>query len=148
MSCLVPQSCSRRLCRVVRIYSVGLMLPTTALMTMVYIRMGFMSALPLGMACLVLLWAVVFLPQLYYDSISYTRHSHWLLVEKGIIMRTAALIPSGQIQYLAVSRTLVERISGVCTLSLVTSAGRVRLPGLEPAEAARLRMLMEGRYGK
>ena len=64
-----------------------------------------------------------------------------LLVRRGVLVTRLSVVPYGRMQLVEVTTGLMERMFGLSTVKLHTAAARsdARIPGLEPAEAARLR---------
>jgi len=71
----------------------------------------------------------------------YTERADDLLVRRGLAFRQLVVVPYGRMQYVDVTAGPVERRFGLVTVQLHTAAAATdaRIPGLEPAEAARLR---------
>ena len=64
-----------------------------------------------------------------------------LLVRRGVLVRRLSVVPYGRMQFVDVTAGPVERSFGLATVRLHTAAAAsdARIPGLEAAEAARLR---------
>ena len=64
-----------------------------------------------------------------------------LLVRRGVLVSRLSVVPYGRMQLVEVTAGMMERMFGLSTVKLHTAAARsdARIPGLEPAEAARLR---------
>ena len=64
-----------------------------------------------------------------------------LLVQRGLMIRRLSVVPYGRMQFVDVTAGPVERSFGLATVRLHTAAAATdaRIPGLEAAEAARLR---------
>jgi membrane protein YdbS with pleckstrin-like domain len=64
-----------------------------------------------------------------------------LLVRRGVMVRRLSVVPYGRMQFVDVTAGPVERSFGLATVRLHTAAAAsdARIPGLEAAEAARLR---------
>ena len=64
-----------------------------------------------------------------------------LLVGRGVLFRRLSVVPYGRMQYVEVTAGPIERLFGLATVKMHTAAfaSDARIPGLEPAEAARLR---------
>ncbi len=71
----------------------------------------------------------------------YLERDEDLLVRRGVMIRRLSVVPYGRMQFVEVTAGLVERMFGLSTVKLHTAAARsdARIPGLEAAEAARLR---------
>jgi uncharacterized protein len=76
-----------------------------------------------------------------YRSWGYCERAEDLLVRRGVMIRRLSVVPYGRMQFVEVTAGLVERIFKLSTVKLHTAAARsdARIPGLDPAEAARLR---------
>jgi uncharacterized protein len=64
-----------------------------------------------------------------------------LLVGRGVLVRRLSVVPYGRMQFVEVTAGPVERLFNLSTVKLHTAAAAsdARIPGLEVAEAARLR---------
>jgi len=64
-----------------------------------------------------------------------------LLVRRGLMIRRLSVVPYGRMQFVDVTAGPIERSFGLATVRLHTAAEATdaRIPGLEAAEAARLR---------
>jgi membrane protein YdbS with pleckstrin-like domain len=64
-----------------------------------------------------------------------------LLVRRGVLVRRLSVVPYGRMQFVDVTAGPVERSFGLATVRLHTAAAAsdARIPGLEAADAARLR---------
>lgn len=64
-----------------------------------------------------------------------------LLVRRGLMVRRLSVVPYGRMQFVDVTAGPIERSLGLATVRLHTAAAATdaRIPGLEAAEAARLR---------
>jgi uncharacterized protein len=64
-----------------------------------------------------------------------------LLIRRGLLVRRLSVVPYGRMQFVDVTAGPVERSFGLATVRLHTAAAAsdARIPGLETAEAARLR---------
>jgi uncharacterized protein len=76
-----------------------------------------------------------------YRAWGYLERDEDLLVRRGVMFRRLSVVPYGRMQFVEVTAGLVERVFGLSTVKLHTAAAHsdARIPGLEPAEAARLR---------
>ena len=74
-------------------------------------------------------------------SWAYTERDEDLMVSRGVLVRRVTVVPYGRMQFLDVTAGPVERAFGLATVQLHTAAAATdaRIPGLEAAEAARLR---------
>ncbi len=64
-----------------------------------------------------------------------------LLVGRGVMVQRLSVVPYGRMQFVEVTAGPIERLFSLSTVKLHTAAAHsdARIPGLEPAEAARLR---------
>jgi len=76
-----------------------------------------------------------------YWAWGYLERDEDLLVRRGVMFRRLSVVPYGRMQFVEVTAGAVERVFGLATVKLHTAAAHsdARIPGLEPAEAARLR---------
>jgi uncharacterized protein len=72
---------------------------------------------------------------------SYAERQDDLMVRRGVLVRRQSVIPYGRMQFIDVTAGPVERSLGLATVRMHTAAAAsdARIPGLERAEAARLR---------
>jgi hypothetical protein len=71
----------------------------------------------------------------------YCERSRDLLVRRGVMVRRLTVVPYGRMQLVEATSGAAERLFGLATIKLHTAAAATdaRIPGLEPAEATRLR---------
>lgn len=76
-----------------------------------------------------------------WRSWGYQERDEDLLVRRGVMVRRLSVVPYGRMQFVEVTAGLVERLFGLSTVKLHTAAAGsdARIPGLDAAEAARLR---------
>jgi membrane protein YdbS with pleckstrin-like domain len=74
-------------------------------------------------------------------SWGYAERENDLLVRHGLLTRHLSIVPYARMQFVDVSAGPLERLFNLATVQLHTAAAAsdARVPGLEPAEAARLR---------
>ncbi|MGH8969669.1 MAG: PH domain-containing protein [Actinomycetes bacterium] len=74
-------------------------------------------------------------------SWGYAERADDLLVTRGIIYRQLVVVPYGRMQFVDVTAGPLDRRFGLATVQLHTAAAATdaQIPGLVPAEAARLR---------
>ena len=72
---------------------------------------------------------------------AYQEREEDLVVSRGVMFRRQSVVPYGRMQFVDVTAGPVERIFKLSTVKLHTAAAAsdARIPGLEQAEAARLR---------
>ena len=71
----------------------------------------------------------------------YAERSDDLMVRRGVMIRRQSVIPYGRMQFIDVTAGPVERSLGLATVRMHTAAAAsdARIPGLDQAEAAKLR---------
>jgi membrane protein YdbS with pleckstrin-like domain len=71
----------------------------------------------------------------------YAERNDDLMVRRGVMIRRQSVIPYGRMQFIDVTAGPVERSLGLSTLRMHTAAAAsdARIPGLERAQAAKLR---------
>jgi uncharacterized protein len=71
----------------------------------------------------------------------YTERHDDLMVRRGVMIRRQSVIPYGRMQFIDVTAGPIERSLGLATLRMHTAAAAsdARIPGLERAQAAKLR---------
>ncbi|MCW2543625.1 MAG: rane-flanked domain protein [Frankiales bacterium] len=74
-------------------------------------------------------------------SWGYLERADDLIVARGVLVRRVTVVPYGRMQFLDVTAGPYERAFGLATVQLHTAAAAsdARIPGLEKAEADRLR---------
>ena len=74
-------------------------------------------------------------------SWGYAERAEDLLVTRGILFRQLVVVPYGRMQFVDVTAGPLDRRFGLATVQLHTAAAATdaQIPGLVPAEAARLR---------
>lgn len=75
------------------------------------------------------------------SAIGYAEQDDDLLVRRGIMWRQIVVVPYGRLQYVDVQAGPVDRLLGISRVQLHTASASTdaAIPGLLPAEAARLR---------
>jgi hypothetical protein len=71
----------------------------------------------------------------------YQERNEDLIVARGVMVRRLSVVPYGRMQFVEVTAGPIERLFELSTVKLHTAAAAsdARIPGLERAEAARLR---------
>lgn len=71
----------------------------------------------------------------------YQERNEDLIVARGVMVRRLSVVPYGRMQFVEVTAGPIERVFQLSTVKLHTAAAAsdARIPGLERAEAARLR---------
>ena len=74
-------------------------------------------------------------------AIGYAEREDDLLVRRGVMFRTLVVVPYGRMQYVDVQAGPLDRAFGIAQVQLYTASSGTdaAIPGLPPAEAARLR---------
>ena len=143
MACAIPQKCAPRFRTLLRLY---LCAPLAVSIVWLVLALAYLSPLDRlisGGVTAALIVGAAFLPGMYYERLHYTRYPGWLKLERGLFLRTIILVPRGQIICTRLRRGPLERMLGLATVILVTTADRVTLPGLTREESARLRELVD-----
>jgi membrane protein YdbS with pleckstrin-like domain len=98
---------------------------------------GAAAAAVVAVAALVTLWFV----RRRVRAWSYTERDDDLIVSRGVLVRRLSVVPYGRMQFVDVTAGPAERAFRLATVKLHTAAAAsdARIPGLERAEAARLR---------
>ena len=75
------------------------------------------------------------------SAIGYAEQDDDLLVRRGVMWRQIVVVPYGRLQYVEVQAGPVDRLFGITQVQLHTASASTdaTIPGLPPAEAARLR---------
>ncbi|WP_149552733.1 PH domain-containing protein [Streptomyces marokkonensis] len=94
------------------------------------------AALPLAL----LVWGWVMLER-NWRSWRYAERADDLLISRGVLWRQETVVPYGRMQLVEVTSGPVERHFGLASVQLHTAAAATdaTIPGLDPAEAERLR---------
>ncbi|MGF1662693.1 MAG: PH domain-containing protein [Kineosporiaceae bacterium] len=87
-----------------------------------------------------LVWSAVLVPA-RVRSWGYAEREDDLMVRRGVLFRSLTVVPYGRMQYVDVNAGPLDRLFGVATVQLHTASAATdaTIPGLVPAEAARLR---------
>ena len=111
-----------------------------ALAVAITTRIWWLTALILvvGAVIMVLRWIVV---GRNWASWGYAEREDDLYITNGVLFRTLITVPYGRMQLVEVRTTPLQRAYGLATVQLVTASASTdaAIPGLLPAEAARLR---------
>ncbi|MEU3899989.1 PH domain-containing protein [Streptomyces sp. NPDC045251] len=97
---------------------------------------AFLALLPLALAA----WGWVMLER-NWRSWRYAERADDLLISRGVLWREETVVPYGRMQLVEVTSGPVERHFGLASVQLHTAAAATdaTIPGLDPAEAERLR---------
>ena len=93
-----------------------------------------------AVAALLFVWAAVLVPR-QVRAIGYAERDDDLLIRHGVMFRALVVVPYGRMQFVDVHAGPLDRWAGVAAVQLHTAsaASDAAIPGLPPAEAARLR---------
>ncbi|SER08018.1 PH domain-containing protein [Microlunatus flavus] len=82
-----------------------------------------------------------FLVRRTYRSWGYVEREDDLYITSGVLFRSLIAVPYGRMQLVEVASGPLERAFGLATVTLKTASAETdaSIPGLDPAEAARLR---------
>jgi membrane protein YdbS with pleckstrin-like domain len=85
--------------------------------------------------------ACLFVVYRRFRAWAYQERDEDLVVSRGVMFRRQSVVPYGRMQFVDVTAGPVERLFKLSTVKLHTAAAAsdARIPGLERAEAARLR---------
>jgi uncharacterized protein len=99
---------------------------------------GYWLAVPV---VLILGGLFAWLQQRRFEAWGYAERKDDLLVRRGVMFSRLSVIPYGRMQYIDVTAGPLERSFGLATVKMHTAAAAsdARIPGLERAEAERLR---------
>jgi uncharacterized protein len=97
-------------------------------------------ALPIGIVVVLGLWRAL----LTFRAVrawGYAERDNDLLVRHGLVIRRLSIVPYARMQFVDVTAGPLERMFRLATVQLHTAAAAsdAKIPGLVPAEAARLR---------
>ncbi|MGI3785957.1 MAG: PH domain-containing protein, partial [Janthinobacterium lividum] len=76
-----------------------------------------------------------------YRAWGYVEREDDLYITRGVLFRSLVAVPYGRMQLVEVASGPLERSFGLATVTLKTASAETdaSIPGLDPAEAARLR---------
>jgi membrane protein YdbS with pleckstrin-like domain len=132
---------SPRLATERRLTSVGWLIVIVALAGfLLLIDLSAWALVALAVGVLMQVWMFVVIGRAV-RSWGYAEREHDLLVRHGILVRRLSVVPYGRLQFVDVSAGPVDRLFRLAAVQLHTAAAATdaRIPGLEPAEASRLR---------
>jgi len=133
---------SPRLADVRRVALLGLWVPVTGgVAVLVALTTGpWVAAAGLVVGLLALAWAWSVIGRTV-RSWGYAERADDLLVTRGVLRRQLVVVPYGRMQFVDVAAGPLDRRFGLATVQLHTAAAATdaSIPGLVPAEAARLR---------
>ncbi|MFD0316499.1 PH domain-containing protein [Streptomyces flavalbus] len=127
-----------RMRRLLLVVWLGLLTLATALLTGLLAgpAWALLALLPLALAA----WGWVMLGR-NWRSWRYAERADDLLISRGVLWRATTVVPYGRMQLVEVTSGPVERHFGLASVQLHTAAAATdaTIPGLDPAEAERLR---------
>jgi hypothetical protein len=132
---------SPRLATVRRIGLLVVWVPLSALLVvLLWLVHAWLGALAAVAALLGLAWGWAVVGRTV-RSWGYAERADDLLVTKGVLRRQLVVVPYGRMQFVDVTAGPLDRRFGLATVQLHTAAAATdaSIPGLVPAEAARLR---------
>jgi hypothetical protein len=102
---------------------------------------GSTVGIAVGAAVLVVGGLLLFPVYRRFRAWSYQEREEDLVVSRGLMFRRQSVVPYGRMQFVDVTAGPIERVFKLSTVKLHTAAAAsdARIPGLEQAEAARLR---------
>lgn len=124
---------------------------TLAVGAVVAFQVGIVVAVAGGSAWVVaVLASALAWPGIAYRYFRYEVSERELVVEQGVIFRQVVAVPLQRIQHVDSTQGPIERLVGLASLRVSTAAGLsadASIPGLDEAEATRLRALLSRRAG-
>jgi uncharacterized protein len=132
---------SPRLATVRRIGLLVVWVPLSALLVvLLWLVHAWLGALAAVVALLGLAWVWAVVGRTV-RSWGYAERADDLLVTRGVLRRQLVVVPYGRMQFVDVTAGPLDRRFGLATVQLHTAAAATdaSIPGLVPAEAARLR---------
>ncbi len=114
-------------------------LPAVAL-TVVAAFAGGWSWVAAGVVGVITIWSALVVPR-QVRAVGYAEREADLLVRKGVMFRSLVVVPYGRMQFVDVQSGPLARALGIAQVQLHTASPGTdaSIPGLPPAEAARLR---------
>lgn len=140
-----PGTWNRPSPRLRHVRHVEALLPTAAaavaIAVLLALKLGPLEAVAGALAVLAAGAVLDVLLQRRVGAWGYLEREDDLLVRRGVMVRRLSVVPYGRMQFVDVTAGPVERSFGLATVRLHTAAAAsdARIPGLEAAEAARLR---------
>ncbi|MEU7468974.1 PH domain-containing protein [Streptomyces sp. NPDC044984] len=127
-----------RMRRLLLVVWLGLLTLATALVPGLLAGPGWAAFALLPLALLVWGWVLL---ERNWRSWRYAERADDLLISRGVLWREETVVPYGRMQLVEVTSGPVERHFGLASVQLHTAAAAsdATIPGLDPAEAERLR---------
>jgi membrane protein YdbS with pleckstrin-like domain len=116
----------------------GLVIAVAAVMVGVFVWWAGLIVFLVGLVAVGWVWVIV---GRAVRSWGYAERADDLLITRGILYRQLVVVPYGRMQFVDVTAGPLDRRFGLATVQLHTAAAATdaQIPGLVPAEAARLR---------
>jgi membrane protein YdbS with pleckstrin-like domain len=116
----------------------GLVIAVAALVVGVFVWWAGLTVFLVGLVAVGWMWVIV---GRAVRSWGYAERADDLLITRGILYRQLVVVPYGRMQFVDVTAGPLDRRFGLATVQLHTAAAATdaQIPGLVPAEAARLR---------
>jgi membrane protein YdbS with pleckstrin-like domain len=115
-----------------------------------YVSSPWIGAGVASCAALILAVWTIWWPTLAFDRWGYALNETELLIQSGVLIRRINAIPSGRIQHVDTHQGPLDQLMELATVSVYTASGSGSdgvIPGLDKAEAARLRDTLIRRGG-
>ncbi|MER6625881.1 MULTISPECIES: PH domain-containing protein [unclassified Streptomyces] len=127
-----------RMRRLLLVVWLGLLTLATALVPGLLAGPGWAAFALLPLALLIWGWVML---ERNWRSWRYAERADDLLISRGVLWRQETVVPYGRMQLVEVTSGPVERHFGLASVQLHTAAAATdaTIPGLDPAEAERLR---------
>jgi len=131
--------------RVPRMRLIQVLVVSVPVIVIAAVPLGVSGGLAAAVAAVVLLGAVAAATYAFllarYRAWGYQEREDDLLVRRGCLVRRVSVVPYGRMQFVDVTAGPFERSYGLATVRLHTAAAATdaRIPGLDAAEATRLR---------
>ncbi|MGM1080431.1 PH domain-containing protein [Streptomyces sp. H28] len=127
-----------RVRRLLLVVWLGLLTLATGLVPGILAGPGWAAFAVLPLALMVWGWVML---ERNWRSWRYTERSDDLLISRGVLWREETVVPYGRMQLVEVTSGPLERHFGLASVQLHTAAAATdaTIPGLDPAEAERLR---------
>lgn len=96
----------------------------------------------LGAVALLRLFLLIWYPARAYKAWGYRLDERVLEIRQGVWLQTLTLLPLSRVQHVDLNQGPLDRLFGLSSLTLYTAGTQnavIQIPGLDPAEAIRLR---------
>lgn len=102
-------------------------------------------ALVIGSAALMLLALVAVMRVFEVRRLAYQLREHDLSLRSGVISHRVESLPFSRVQHVNIHRGPIERSLGLATLQVSTAGPDISIPGLDRADAERIKLLVTER---